>query len=159
MSEKSWCPSFHKHHFFTRKNDRVLITWKLKPFFGFSPNEDPFIECASKCRETGKILFHNMPRPVCGKCLVGHIAGKGVTWRRVALTKKSRENEEHQRRWAKHTGELWKKSEKKRRVKRVRREKIGLKNVKKVEREEKGGKGRKREKGRLGRKPVTRSLG
>ena len=29
-----------------------------------------------------------MPRPVCGRCLVGHIAGKGVTWRRVDLTKK-----------------------------------------------------------------------
>ena len=32
--------------------------------------------------------FHNVSRHMCGRCLTKHIADKGVTWRRVALTKK-----------------------------------------------------------------------
>ena len=53
----------------------------------FRPVRTPFLNVPEK-------LQRNMQNPVsqhaasCGRCFVGHIAGKGVTWRRVALTKK-----------------------------------------------------------------------
>ena len=62
-----------------------------------------------KCREKGKILFHNMSRSSHYPVPRGHIADKGVTWSRVALAKK------HWRsgKWEKVKEKCWKITEKK----------------------------------------------
>ena len=86
---------------------------------------------------------------------------QGVTWRRVALTKKRGKKQKMrggEGKLLENCGQKVKKE--KGRGKSVKRGKNGRKNGKKGEREEKGGKGRTREKGRLGsregRRPVTR---
>ena len=93
-------------------------------------------------------------------CLVEHIAGKGVTWRRVALTKKKKRWKSGK--WEKVKEECWtfveKRGKKRREGQKGVREKFGERVGKRGEkrRRREGGKGRKREKGRLGRRPVTR---
>ena len=84
---------------------------------------------------------------------MGHIAGKWVAWRRVALTPKRWKKRKVRGGEGKLLEKLWKKGGK-REGQREKCEKSGKKekNEKKVEREG----GRKREKERLGRRPVTR---
>ena len=58
--------------------------------------------------------FHNVSRHVCGRCLTKHIADKGVTWRRVALTKKRwGEKRKHWRKNGKQEGKWRRKEEEK----------------------------------------------
>ena len=103
-----------------------------------------------------------MSRPVCGRCLVGHIADKGVTWRRVALTKrrwKKREVRGGEEKLLENCGKKVKKREGKR-EKGEKRKHWRKKEKREVKRRTKEEKERTREKGRLGspegRNPVTR---
>ena len=97
-------------------------------------------------------------------CLVVHIADKGVTWRRVALTKKrwkKREVRGGEGKLLENCGKKVKKREGKReKGKKGEKRKHWRKREKGGEAEEKGGKERTREMGRLGspegRRPVTR---
>ena len=106
----------------------------------------PFLNVLENAAKQAKSSFTTCRVRLIILCLVGHIADKGVTWRRVALTKKRGKTQKV----GEGEGKLLETKVKKEKgrgnsVKECKKRKNG----KKGEREEKGG--RKREKERLGR--------
>ena len=76
-------------------------------------------------KKYAKMHVHNVSRHVCGRCLTKHIADKGVTWRRVVLTKKRWKTRKIEGSEGKLLEKMWKKVKKKRGGKRVKRVEIG----------------------------------
>ena len=51
-------------------NAKTFLFWR------FAKWDPVFLNVPKNAEKYAKILFHNMSRPVCGRCLVGHIADK-----------------------------------------------------------------------------------
>ena len=66
-----------------------------------------------KCREIGKNLLSHHVALACGRCLAEHKVGEGVTWRRVALTRKRQKKQKMGESEEKLLEKMWKKKGKK----------------------------------------------
>ena len=84
--------SFQKHHFFTEKRQGLNYV-KIKTFFFLAvrPIRTLFLNVPKNADKQATSSFTTCRVRLVILCLVEHIADKGVTWRRVALAKKTLE--------------------------------------------------------------------